>query len=176
MGLAQGMYRAEVNLRTSLLGEPAKHIRPLSETKAIENGANALAEGFLFGVAALLIVSETWRSSRSSSKRRDSVDEQLEELRTKITALSEKMDNATKDYSEERQRNDELTRILERIVEIGLRGGWAEFENTPLAIPRIELVSPSQRSRAQSASSSSSTSTPSEPPSQGGGPSEASPS
>jgi len=174
VNLAQNMYRAEVNLRTSLLGEPAKHIRPLSETKAIENGANALAEGFLFGVAALLIVGETWRSSRSSSKRRDSVDEQLEELRTKVTELSEKMDSIAKDYderfSEEKERNDELTRILERIVEIGLRGGWAEFEDTPLALPRIELVPPSQRSRAQSAPSDSS-STPSEPPSQNGGPS-----
>lgn len=37
-------------------------------------------------------------------------------------------------------RNDELGRILERVVEIGLRGGWAEFEDTPLMLPRIQLV------------------------------------
>lgn len=35
VGLAQGMYRAEVQLRTNLLGEPAKHVRPLSETKYV---------------------------------------------------------------------------------------------------------------------------------------------
>ena len=35
-------------------------------------------------------------------------------------------------------RNDELARILERVVEIGLRGGWAEFQGTPLQIPRIQ--------------------------------------
>jgi len=29
------MYRGEVKLRTNLLGEPAKHIRPLSETRCV---------------------------------------------------------------------------------------------------------------------------------------------
>ena len=33
--LAQRMYRTEVKLRTSLLGEPAKRIRPLSEAKYV---------------------------------------------------------------------------------------------------------------------------------------------
>jgi optic atrophy 3 protein len=28
---------------------------------------------------------------------------------------------------------------LERIVEIGLRGGWAEFEGTPLTLPRVSV-------------------------------------
>ncbi|KAI0927819.1 hypothetical protein AcW1_005239 [Taiwanofungus camphoratus] len=152
--LAQRMYRGEVNLRTNLLGEPAKHVRPLSETKAIENGANALAEGFLFGVAALLIVGETWRSSRSQSKRRDSVDDQLEDLQTKLSQLAERVDAVQQTFderwSEEKQRNDELTRILERVVEIGLRGGWAEFEDTPLAIPRIQLVPQSTQASQQS--------------------------
>ena len=37
-------------------------------------------------------------------------------------------------------RNDELARILERVVEIGLRGGWAEFQDTPLHTPRIQLT------------------------------------
>lgn len=35
VSLAQRMYRAEVKLRTGLLGEPAKHIRPLSEQKCV---------------------------------------------------------------------------------------------------------------------------------------------
>ena len=37
-------------------------------------------------------------------------------------------------------RNDELARILETVVEIGLRGGWAEFQDTPLCLPRIQLA------------------------------------
>lgn len=54
-------------------------------------------------------------------------------------------------------RNEELTRILERIVEIGLRGGWAEFENTPLALPRIQLTPSHSNSSTQDPSSSDAT-------------------
>jgi len=145
VSLAQSMHRGEILLRTNILGEPARqHVRPLSEARAIENGANALAEGFLFGVAALLIVGEAWRSSRSQSKRRDSVDDQLEELSAQLQALTTRVDEFAEKYEgrweEEKQRNDELARILERVVEIGLRGGWAEFQSTPLQLPRIQLV------------------------------------
>lgn len=41
-----------------------------------------------------------------------------------------------------KSRNDELGKILERVVGIGLRGGWAEFEETPLMLPRVQLVPP----------------------------------
>ncbi|KAI0728852.1 OPA3-domain-containing protein, partial [Fomitopsis betulina] len=144
--LAQRMYRTEIRLRTNLLGEPAKHVRPLSETKAIENGANALAEGFLFTVASVLIVAETWRSSRSQSKRRDKIDDHLEELESRVTTLVEETETLKRVFEErweeEKQRNGELERILERVVEIGLRGGWAEFEGTPLQLPRIQLARP----------------------------------
>ncbi|KAI0081473.1 OPA3-domain-containing protein [Panus rudis PR-1116 ss-1] len=153
VNLAQRMHRAEVNLRTNLLGEPAKHIRPLSETRAIENGANFLAEGFLFAVAASLIVGETYRSSRNQSKRRDAVDDQLEELKENVRSLGERVEGVRRELEErveeERQRNDEITRILERVVEIGLRGGWAEFEGTPLTLPKISLVSELERRRLQ---------------------------
>ena len=37
-------------------------------------------------------------------------------------------------------RNDELARILERVVEIGLSGGWAELQDTPLHPPHIQLA------------------------------------
>jgi hypothetical protein len=134
--------------------------------RAIENGANFIAEGFLFTVAAGLILGETWRTSRNQSKRRDDVDDQLDALGTKVVELSSRLDAATEQWQneldEERakyvflptfgtcpskqrsdtslRRNNELSRILERIVEIGMRGGWAEFEATPLQIPRIQLT------------------------------------
>ncbi|KAJ7125314.1 OPA3-domain-containing protein [Mycena epipterygia] len=149
--LAQLMYRSEVKLRTNILGEPAKHIRPLSETRAIENGANALAEGFLFSVAAALILGEAWRSSRSQAKRRDAVDEGMEDLAAKIEALTAQV-GALSTSLEERvraveERSDNLGRITERVVEIGLRGGWAEFEGTPLQLPHIQLVPPQKSTR-----------------------------
>ncbi|EIM82339.1 OPA3-domain-containing protein [Stereum hirsutum FP-91666 SS1] len=158
VGLAQRMYRYEIKLRTSLLGEPAKHVRPLSETRAIENGANFLAEGFLFAVATALILGETWRSSRSSSKRRDDVDEKLEDLQSKMQDVTKWMEGAEERYVEEQRKNEELTRILERVVEIGLRGGWAELEDTPLRIPRLQLGPPPSISNSSASTISSSSS------------------
>jgi hypothetical protein len=124
------MYRYEARLRTGLLGEPAKHIRPLSETRyvslclnssptwltlrdpptdqptlrAIENGANFLAEGFLFSVAAALIIGETWRSSRSQSKQRSGVNDSIEELHTRVRELNERLRTWEEAALEERQR------------------------------------------------------------------------
>jgi len=124
---AQMMHRSEVKLRTYILGEPAKHIRPLSEVRAVENGANMLAEGFLFAVAASLIVGETWRSSRSESKRRESINDQLDDLGTRLAELSTRVDNLSESVEsqlhDQQQRNDELAKILNRVLEVGLHRG-----------------------------------------------------
>ncbi|KAJ5118069.1 uncharacterized protein N7443_003249 [Penicillium atrosanguineum] len=66
-------------------------IRPLSESKAIESGANFISETFLFMVAGGLILFESWRSRRKETTRRDGVEERLAELeqseKTAIQAL-----------------------------------------------------------------------------------------
>ncbi|KAF8652565.1 hypothetical protein AX16_004347 [Volvariella volvacea WC 439] len=122
------MHRAEIKLRTNILGEPAKHIRPLSETKAIENGANALAEGFLFSVALILILGETWRSSRKESKRREGVADQLEDLGDIAKAFEARLDTLEQaqriwqeELREERARSDELAKVLRRVLEVQIR-------------------------------------------------------
>jgi len=124
VSLAQALYRSETTLRTRLLGEPAKHIRPLSEAKAIDNGANILAEGFLFSVAAGLIIAETWRSSRSESKRREGVLDSLEELRKRLNSLEDRAGEWEVRARDVQERQEELTRVLERVVEIGIRSGF----------------------------------------------------
>jgi len=55
-----------------------------------------------------------------------------------------------------RPRNDELSRILERVVEIGLRGGWAEFEGSPVQLPVVNLAPHRQSATATTAASSGS--------------------
>lgn len=47
-------------------------------------------------------------------------------------------------------RARELARILDRVVELGLRGGLAELQDTPLEIPRIQLKIPLDRPSTQS--------------------------
>ncbi|TRM57811.1 OPA3-domain-containing protein [Schizophyllum amplum] len=144
VGLAQNMHRTEMRLRTNILGAslPASSIRPLSETRAIENGANAIAEGFLFAVAAALILGESWRSSSQKEKRKDYVDDQLEELAGKVDGLVTRVEDVARAWEDEqrRRRNEELSRVLQRVVEIGLRGGWAEWEGTPIQLPRVNLA------------------------------------
>jgi len=59
-------------------------------------------------VASILIIGETWRSSRSQSKRRDDVDDRLEDLSTRIQDLSSRIDQSLAGVEErleyERQR------------------------------------------------------------------------
>ena len=55
-------------------------IRPLSEAKAIDSGANFISESFLFLVAGSLIVLESWRSRRKENIRKEDVAERLAEL------------------------------------------------------------------------------------------------
>jgi hypothetical protein len=57
-----------------------------------------------------------------------------------------------------RARHEELARILERLVEIGLRGGWAEFEGSPVQLPIVNLAPHQQSATATTAASSGSTS------------------
>ncbi|KDQ18646.1 hypothetical protein BOTBODRAFT_154595 [Botryobasidium botryosum FD-172 SS1] len=134
IGLAQWSYRTETRLRTSLLGESPKAVKPLNDTRAIQNGANTLAEAFLFGVAASIILAETWRSSRSQGRRRDLIDDQIADLTVKITELTKTVESLDEKFAENwevlQNRNSEISRILSHVVEIGLRDSWSELEGT----------------------------------------------
>ncbi|KAL4803038.1 hypothetical protein BDV18DRAFT_146158 [Aspergillus unguis] len=68
---------------------PKPHIRPLSESKAIESGATFISEGFLFLVAGGLILFESWRSRRKENTRRDDVAARLNELEETIGVYRE---------------------------------------------------------------------------------------
>ncbi len=55
-----------------------------------------LAEGFLFTVAAAIILGETWRSSRSATNQRNAVADQLDDLKFQVTSLTEKLEAVQK--------------------------------------------------------------------------------
>jgi len=102
-----------------------------------------LAEGFLFAVAASLIIGETWRSSRSESKRREGVNDQLDDLGTRLTELSTRVDNLSELVESElhgqQQKNDELAKILDRVLDIGLHGG--SLSQMPLRLKPVPSTS-----------------------------------
>ncbi|WPH02617.1 opa3-like protein [Acrodontium crateriforme] len=69
---------------------PRVKIRPLSEAKAIELGANFFSEAFIFAVAAGLLVWDNWRSRRKEGARRDMVAERLDSLEGEVERLRSK--------------------------------------------------------------------------------------
>jgi len=93
ISLAQFLHRTESRLRMNLLPGNSEHvkIRPLNDSKAISNGANAISEGFLFLVAALIILGETYRGSRSRAHERDKTEEEIKALRLQVQALTKQM-------------------------------------------------------------------------------------
>jgi hypothetical protein len=67
-------------------------IRPLSEAKAIETGANFISEAFLFCVAGGIIILEYWRSRRKESNRREDLFERLDQLEKERDDLKSKVE------------------------------------------------------------------------------------
>jgi hypothetical protein len=67
-------------------------VRPLSESKAIETGANFISESFLFSVAGGIIIFEYWRQRRKEADRRDTVAERLDILQTRISRIESTID------------------------------------------------------------------------------------
>lgn len=146
ISLAQTLWKAEIRLRETILGEVHGAVKPLNDAKAIQNGSNFLAEGFLFSVAAALIIAETWRSSRSQNKRKEGVDDRIDELETRVgnlvalmEAMGEQMESIRKDMQVENARNEEISRVLLKVVDIGITGGWAEFKDRPIQLPPMQL-------------------------------------
>lgn len=91
--------------------------------RAIENGANALAESFLFIVAAALILGESYRTSSRQSKRRDDVDDKLEALTSAVGRLQQATADVERtmlkygeDIEGEQRRREALERVVARLV------------------------------------------------------------
>jgi optic atrophy 3 protein len=78
---------AEGGAKESQVSKPKVKIRPLSEAKAIELGANFFSEAFIFAVAAGLLVWDSYRSRKKESQRRDDVAERLAELESEVDRL-----------------------------------------------------------------------------------------
>jgi optic atrophy 3 protein len=62
-------------------------VRPLSENRAIETGANFISETFLFCVTGGIIVFEYWRQRRKEAERRDGVSDKLDVLDGRIERI-----------------------------------------------------------------------------------------
>jgi hypothetical protein len=67
-------------------------IRPLSEAKAIETGANFVAEAFIFSVGIMVIVAEQWRQRWKARNARDDIREDVDELRAELKIVKAELE------------------------------------------------------------------------------------
>jgi len=88
--------------------QPLPRIRPLSESKAIDSGANFISEAFLFAVAGGLIVFESWRSRRKESSRREDVQDRLNELERAEKTTREALVAFEKEVMELKAKNENI--------------------------------------------------------------------
>lgn len=91
-------------------------IRPLSESKAIESGANFISETFLFMVAGGLILFESWRSRRKESTRRGDVEERLAVLEQSEKIAVQSLVALEKELLAIKAKHGELPKTAHRIL------------------------------------------------------------
>jgi hypothetical protein len=89
ISFAQWWHRMEVNFHIRLLGYEAKAVQPLSEEKAVQQGAEVLGEGIIFGIAASLLLIENFISSRKEEAKRKALDALLQSHKERIVALED---------------------------------------------------------------------------------------
>lgn len=107
-------------------------IRPLSESKAIESGANFISETFLFLVAGGLIVFESWRSRRKESTRREGVEDRLVELEQSEKAAREALVALEKELLALKAKHGEVPNGTRRILPPGIWEVGPEVEVPPV--------------------------------------------
>lgn len=87
ISFAQKLHQTDVNVRLRLLNEKNIKVRPLNDAKAIQSGANFIAEAFVFSVAGSLVFFESWRSRRKEQKRQATIVDDIQVLQDEIEWL-----------------------------------------------------------------------------------------
>jgi hypothetical protein len=109
-------------------------IRPLSEQKAIEMGANFAAETFIFAVGIGVILVEQWRQRRKAKNARDDIREDLDEVRAEVAEL-----RAVKaEFEEYKAKHPEPA--PSKLLGFWKGGGKTEDKKTEAAKPQEKTV------------------------------------
>ncbi|KAL1932960.1 hypothetical protein VTP01DRAFT_8638 [Rhizomucor pusillus] len=127
IGVAQRSHKLEMTLKMKFLGYKKEVIRPLNDARAVEAGANFLSESFVFGVAAAIIIAESWRSHHTAKTRRNYVDDALENLENETTRLKELVEQTKEAHKAAEERlqlieedNVQLRKILNEMLSVSM--------------------------------------------------------
>lgn len=99
------------------MGEKGVKVRPLNDRKAIDVGATFLAEGFVFGVAGLIIVYETYKARKKSNERTEAIEDDIKVLQSEIEYLKKKLAQYNMVLDDYRVPNELSPKILKAIKE-----------------------------------------------------------
>lgn len=118
---AEAIEKAKKEAIEKAKSQPLPRIRPLSEAKAVENGAKFLSEAFLFVVAGSLIIFETIRSRKKEQTRREDVADRLRELEQSEKAARQALVTLEREILElkaqqQKQSVKKMPRLLPREV------------------------------------------------------------
>ncbi|KAI9178663.1 hypothetical protein H9P43_005325 [Blastocladiella emersonii ATCC 22665] len=138
IGFAQKLHRAEMTLKKSIFDYQIDHVRPLSDVRALEMGANFIGEATLFSLVATVVVIETTRSS-ISSKRKEAVQNQ------RITAAEDGIRDREQEILALRCEMAELKKIVEQFND-QIDELKARAEVDPAAESAVAVAAPSSSS------------------------------
>jgi hypothetical protein len=102
--------KIEEKIKAEEKSKTARRIRPLTEAKAIDSGANFISEAFLFCVAGGLILFEAFRSRKKEAKRVRGVEERLTDLEQEIASVEEDRDRY-RELVEEMMKQKDLSSV-----------------------------------------------------------------
>jgi hypothetical protein len=112
---------------------PGVHLLP--QPRAIEAGADFLAESFTFGIAASIVLYEQYRSRRDAARRKDFVDESL----TNLESNQKRLDHLAGDLASIKESIAGMKKTNVLIAEGLARLANAEKVNT-MVLERVEKV------------------------------------
>lgn len=105
-------------------------IRPLSEAKAIELGANFFSESFIFAVAVGLLVWDSWRSRSKAKDQRELLEDRLDIVEAEVERLRNKYEPNWEAISQDPEP--------EKYSWYNPAGWWARTD--PTQVPAIDVA------------------------------------
>jgi len=122
-------------------------IRPLSEAKAIELGANFFSESFIFAVAVGLLVWDSWRSRSKAKDQRELLEDRLDLVEAEVERLRNKYEPNWEALSEK-----DMDPEPERYSWFNPAGWWTRTD--PKITPPIDVVKDEEKSAPATATPS----------------------
>lgn len=109
--IAQTFHSLEYTLKMRILNYDKGILKPLSESRAIEYGANFLSEFTLFSVAALTIGGEIYYSTYQANKKKQKTQDRISELEKTIEIH----------INMEKEMLEEISKMKQNIQELNVR-------------------------------------------------------